>query len=223
MSPSDPRTDRHQDDPDRGFVALTRQFADIAGPDGLSFGEMLDHIDERAFGLLILVLAIPCLVPGLPGAQIIAIPIVILSAQLMVGRSEPWLPRGVLRRRIGQSWLGRMADFAAKRMGWIERLSRPRLSLFASGPGERLAGLFMMLAAVTVMLPLTNTIPSVALTLMSAGLIQRDGLFVLAGVVVSAGWVTFLVGLPIAALVFGMPQAVAIFDRMFGWLQGLFG
>jgi hypothetical protein len=161
--------DRHQDDPNHGFVALTRLFADVAGPDGLSFGEMLDRIDERAFGLLILVLAIPCLVPGLPGAQLIAIPIFLLSAQLMLGRSEPWLPRGVLERRIGKTWLERMADFAGKRMGWIERLSRPRLHVFAAGFGERFAGLWMMLAAVTVMLPLTNTIPSVALTLMSAG------------------------------------------------------
>jgi uncharacterized membrane protein YfcA len=53
-------------------------------------------------------------------------------------------------------------------------------------------------------------------------LIQRDGLFVLAGALLAMAWVGFLVVLPIAALVFGMPQAVAVWDQMFGWMQGLF-
>ena len=223
MTQSDLAAARHADDPAHGFVKLTRTFADAAGPDGLTFGDMLDRIDERAFGLLILVLAIPCLVPGLPGAQLIAVPILILSAQLLLGRNEPWLPRSVLRRGIGRKWLERMADFAEKRMSWIERLSRPRLRLSASGFGERFAGFWMMLAALTVMLPLTNTVPSVSLTLMSAGLIQRDGGFVLVGAIIAAAWVAFLIGLPVAALVFGAPQAVALWDSMFGWLGGVFG
>lgn len=216
--------DRHTDRPAQSFVGLVGDLATAAGPDGLSLGEIRDRLDERAYGLLILILAVPCLVPALYGVpQIIGVPILILAGQLVLGRKEPWLPDAVLRRRIGKAWLDRMADFADKRMGWIERLSRPRLrALAATDFAERFAGLWMIVATLTIVLPMTNTVPSVALALLAAGLLQRDGVFVLAGAAVSAGWAGFLVGLPVAAFVFGFQPAIDLWDRMFGWLQGLF-
>ena len=55
-----------------------------------------------------------------------------------------------------------------------------------------LAAAFMILATLTIVLPMTNTIPSVALALLSVGLIQRDGLFVLAGCAVTTVWLAIL-------------------------------
>jgi hypothetical protein len=181
--------DRVSDDPGRGFIAVLGDVAAASGPDGASVGEIADRLDERAFGLLILAFTLPCLVPGLPGAQIIAIPIFLLAAQVMIGRREPWLPNWVLEANVKKSWLDGVASFAAKRLAWTERLARPRLRFLASGIAERLIGLIMALAAVTVMLPITNTIPSVALTLMAIGLIQRDGLFTLGGAGVAIAWI----------------------------------
>ena len=126
--------------------------------------------------------------------------IVILAAQLLVGREEPWLPQWVLRLRARASWLKAMADFAEQRLGWIDRFSRPRLSAFASGAGEKLAALFMILATLTIVLPMTNTIPSVALSLLAVGLIQRDGLFVIGGAVVATAWIGLLTTLAVAFL-----------------------
>ena len=193
IQPSDAPHDLHTDDGRKGFIGLTRDLADAGGEDGLTLGEIRDRLDERGFGLLILILAIPCLVPALYGVpQVIGVPIILLAAQMLIGRKEPWLPGVLLRRRAPASWLKRMADFAEKRMGWFERLSRPRLKVLAHGIGERLAAAFMILATVTIVLPMTNTVPSVALALMSVGLIQRDGLFVLGGMVVSTAWAAFL-------------------------------
>jgi hypothetical protein len=215
--------DRHSDPPGRGFVALIGDLAAAAGPDGLTLGQVRDRLDERAFGLLILILAIPCLVPALYGVpQIIGVPILILAVQLLIGRKEPWLPKAVLNRRINKAWLDRMADFAGKRMGWVERLSRPRLTSFVTGVGDQVAGLFMIIATLTIILPMTNTIPSLALALLAAGLLQRDGLFVLAGAGLSAAWAGALVAVPVAAFAFGAPWAVELWDRLFGWLQRLF-
>jgi hypothetical protein len=215
--------DYHADDPHRGFVGLVQDLAANAGPDGMSLGEVRDRMDERAFGLLILILAIPCLVPALYGVpQIIGVPILILAAQLVAGRKEPWLPEAILKRRINKPWLDRMADFASKRMGWVERLSKPRLTAFSDGAGQRFAGLWMVLATLTIVLPLTNTVPSVALALLSAGLLQRDGLFVLAGAAISIAWAGLLVAIPVAAFVFGFAPAVELWDRVFGALERLF-
>jgi hypothetical protein len=187
-----------------------------AGPDGLTIRDIRDRMDERAFGLLILILTIPCLVPALYGVpQVLGIPILLLAGQILVGRKEPWLPEGVLKRRVPKAWLDRMADFATKRMGWFERLSRPRLSWLATGVGERLAALFMILATLTIVLPMTNTVPSVALALLSVGLIQRDGAFVALGSAVALAWAGLLAALAVG-LVMGASWAVSLFNRFGG-------
>ena len=106
----------------------------------------------------------------------------------------------MLALRAKGSWLKAMADFAESKLSWIDRLSRPRLTRFADGPGEKLAAGFMILATLTIVLPMTNTIPSIALALLAVGLIQRDGLFVLAGAAVAAVWLTLLGALATAVL-----------------------
>lgn len=209
-------TNHHTDDHRQGFIALVAGLAEASGPDGLTLREIRDRLDERAFGLMILILAIPCLVPALYGVpQIVGIPILLLAGQMLVGREEPWLPEAALKRSVSKAMLDRMADFATKRMGWLERLSRPRLSLFTKGIAEQAAAAFMILATVTIILPMTNTVPSVALCLLSVGLIQRDGLFVAAGAVVATGWATALAIVGIGFVV-GAGWAVGLMAHVTG-------
>lgn len=196
------------------FIGVIVQLAESAGPEGLTLGEVMDRLDERAFGIAILILAVPCLVPALYGVpQIVGVPILLLTLQLLAGREEPWLPQSWLKRRISREWLDRMATFAEKRMGWFEQLSRPRLSWLTVGFGEKLVGIFMILATLTIVLPMTNTVPSVALALLAVALIERDGLFAALGMAIAAGWVGFLVTLALA-LFFGAAWAVALIDRV---------
>jgi len=190
---SPPSPASQQDDVSHNVTRLLRRLADDGGETGLTLQEIRDRLDERAYGLLILLLSIPCLVPGLYGVpQVVGLIVILLAGQILVGREEPWLPRWFLNLRCKGAWLKAMADFAESKLGWIDRLSRPRLRRFADGPGEKLAAVFMILATLTIVMPLTNTIPSVALALLSVGLIQRDGLFVLAGCAVTTVWLTIL-------------------------------
>ena len=206
----------HVDNPKQSFTALVAGLAAMSGPEGMTLREIRDELDERGFGLMILILAIPCLVPALYGVpQIVGIPILLLAGQMLAGRIEPWLPEAVLKRRVSKAWLDRMADFATRRMGWFERLSRPRLTLFTVGWAERVVALFMILATVTIVLPMTNTVPSVALTLLAVGLIQRDGLFVLAGAAVATGWAATLATVAIGFYV-GAGWAVSLIARFAG-------
>ncbi|WP_395945306.1 exopolysaccharide biosynthesis protein [Brevundimonas sp.] len=205
-----PSPSAHQDDVSHNVTRLLRRLSDDGGAAGLTLHEIRDRLDERAYGLLILLLSIPCLVPGLYGVpQVVGVAILLLAGQLLVGREEPWLPLWLLNLRAKGSWLKAMADFAESKLTWIDRLSRPRLRRFADGPGEKLAAVFMILATLTIVLPMTNTIPSVALALLSVGLIQRDGLFVLAGAAVTTGWLTLL-GAVAAGLLLGAEWATRL-------------
>ncbi|MDO1560215.1 exopolysaccharide biosynthesis protein [Brevundimonas sp. 2R-24] len=197
-TPPAPKTD----DVSHDLVRLLRRLADDGGESGLTLAEIRDRLDERAYGLLILLLSIPCLVPGLYGVpQVVGLVIIVIAAQLLLGREEPWLPGWMLRLRARQSWLNAMADFSEQRLGWIDRLSRPRLLMFSTGFGERLAAVFMILATLTIVLPLTNTIPSVALALLAVGLIQRDGLFVLGGCAIATAWIGLLSAVGVGLLI----------------------
>jgi len=193
---------QHSDDDRQDLAHLLRRLADDGAGSGLTVDEIRDRLDERAYGLLVLILAIPCLVPGLYGVpQVVGLAILILAFQLLLGREEPWLPRWFLNLRARASWLEGMADFTEKRLGWLERLSRPRLRAFSVGPGERFAAIFMILSTLTIVLPMTNTIPSVALALLAVGLIQRDGLFVLGGAAVATAWLGLLTAVGVGLLI----------------------
>ena len=209
-----------QDNVSRGFIGVVSDLADRSGAQGLTLAEIVDSLDERAFGLLLLVLTLPCLVPGLPGAQVIAIGILLLCLQVVMGREEPWLPAWFLRLRVRKAWLDAIAAFAVRRLVFLERLSKPRMAFFADGPGQRIAAVFMSLAAITVMAPITNTIPSVALTLCALGFIQRDGLLTLAGSLLAAAWVLFLAAL-LGALFFGAGLLLERGQEIFPFLGSL--
>lgn len=115
-----------------------------------------------------------------------------------------------------------MANFADKQLRWAEALSRPRLDVVATGSGERIVALVMSLAAFTVLLPITNTVPSIALTLMCIGLIQRDGVFALAGLVVGLAWLGILAILVVAlysGIGLGLDMAAEHAPGLEGWLR----
>lgn len=214
--------DLHRDNARLGFIDMIGRVAAAAGEEGASVGEIVDRLDERAFALLLLLLAIPCLVPGLPGAQIIAVPILLLALQVVAGRREPWLPGWFLRARVKKSWLDGLAGFSVKRLRWTERVSAPRLTLLATGFGERIVGLVIALVSITIMLPITNTLPSLAITLMAVGLLQRDGLFTLVGATLGLAWVGLL-GAIVGGVLLGAGFALRFVAENAPWLADWLG
>lgn len=172
------------------------------GLDGerMTLGTLVDRLGDRAFGLIILFLALPCCIPGVPGLpSIFGIPMALLAAQLVAGRHQVWLPTWVRRRSIKRTVFVRMMQAAYPFLQRVERFIRPRWIALTGGRSERLAGLWMLLMAMSVCLPLpaTNTAPAMAIALMAIGFLERDGLAVLAGVVLG------VIGLGLIALTYG--------------------
>jgi hypothetical protein len=124
----------------------------------------------------------------------------------MIGR-RPWLPAVVSVRSMPH------ADFAAlvRRISpWLkraERLLRPRLSWLALPPMEYAIGaVCLLLAAVlTLPIPLGNVLPAVAISLLALAVLERDGLWVLAGLAVAL--VSMLV---VSGVIFALVQAALL-------------
>lgn len=206
-------------DPDEsatGLIARLQEIADQTPDDGISLADFIEALSERAFGVVLFALGLPVCIPFLYVIpQIVALPMIVLAGQMVAGMGEPWLPAKFSERRIPKSGLVRMASSGRRWFGWMERLARPRL-LFLSGPtGERVVGTFFCLfcASILVPLPLTNSAPGIAIVVASLGLITRDGILILLGLIWGTAWIVMLaIGGP--ALIY------AIIDTVRGLASG---
>jgi hypothetical protein len=142
--------------------------------------------------------------------------------QMAAGRNEVWLPKAALNAKVKRGWIDAIAGFVDKRLRWTERLSKPRLTGLASGWSERLIGLVIALAAITIMLPITNTIPSLAITIAAVGMLQRDGLFTLAGCGLATAWMLFL-AIMIWGVFSGAGFAIKFISEHVPWLTQFLG
>ncbi|MEM8936272.1 MAG: exopolysaccharide biosynthesis protein [Pseudomonadota bacterium] len=176
-----------------------------AGPEA-SLGDVLDRLDERAYGLLLLLLALPCCVPFiylLP--QIVALPMLAIAGQLAAGRRHPWLPPALRNRKFSIAALQGVVGRSEKYLSFIERFATPRLTIITSHAGARVVGLLLLVptASILVPLPSTNTLPGIGVAVASIGLIERDGLLVILGLLLGLAWVALLLflGLEAASLI----------------------
>lgn len=171
-----------------------------------TLGDIVDRLDERAFGLLLLLLALPCCLPFvylLP--QIVAVPMLALAGQMAAGRHHPWLPGKLRARAISVKSFLSVLDRSEKYVRWVERLARPRLQFMARGLGARIVGALLLIptASILVPLPSTNTIPGIGVAAASLGLVERDGLLIIAGLLIGFIWVglLFFLGFEAASLI----------------------
>ncbi len=162
----------------------------------VTLGELSDGMQERAFGLLILLLALPCALPfiyGLP--QLVALPMLVLTFQMARGYKAPWLPQTLRKRRLSINALLGVLATTRKYAGWLERLAHPRFVAISSPSAQRIVGALMLVPCLSILvpLPLTNTVPGIAVGIAAVGLIQRDALFIILGLITGFLWVSLLV------------------------------
>lgn len=185
----------HETAPRLSLIRAIQVIAENAGEAGVTLREFLEALGERAFGAMLFVLALPCCIPFLYGVpQVVAVPMMAIAAQMAFGRHEPWLPGKLADRRIDKKGLERMAKGGRKFFGWLEVFAAPRL-LFLSGPtAERFVGFILVIFCASILTPLpsTNTVPGIAVAIAAYGLMERDGLLVLIGLVLGALWVSLL-------------------------------
>src|SRR5690606_6809952 len=108
----------------RKFSEVLREFAAESGRESISIGDLLAAMGDRAFGALMLIFALPNVLPTPPGTSgILGVPLIFLAAQLAFGR-RPWLPGMIARRSISSAHFITMIDRAAPWLARAEKLLR---------------------------------------------------------------------------------------------------
>ena len=156
---------------------ISRIVAEVAAAfpgERISLGEMATAFGDRAFGMLLLLLLLPGLLPGM--ASGFGTPLLILGVQMVLGLRVPKLPGILARQTIKRSDLLRLASASSKGLGRIERYVRPRPGFFTSPLGERIIGWITAYVAIMLILPGpgTNGPPAFGNIVMALGLIEHD-------------------------------------------------
>jgi hypothetical protein len=180
--------------------------------DPVTIWRVRDALGDRSLAALLAFFAAINLLPLPPGTTIVlGPPLVIVACQMVLGHSRVWLPRSILDRSIPADKFRAMTGKAMPKLLWLERLIRPRYWPFRDErTADRVIGAVALVFAIAVTLPIPfgNWLPAFSIFLLSLALSERDGLCLIAGLVV--GVIAFLV----IALVAG--AAHAAYGALFG-------
>ncbi len=164
-------------DEDGHGAPISRIVAEVAARfpgERISLGEMAEAFGDRAFGLLILLLLLPSLLPGM--ASVFGTPVLILGVQMGLGRRTPKLPGFIAKQSIKRADLLRLSGASSKWLKRVEQYVKPRPGWFTTPAGDKLFGWLTAYVALMLILPGpgTNGPPAFGNLVMALGLVEND-------------------------------------------------
>ena len=165
---------------------LLRQMRDTAArEDVITVGNILQLCGVRGFAFLLLALALLNIVIFMvPFISILfGLPMVILSAQLVLGLRAPIFPDAIRHRTIKREPFIAGIDRAIRAVEALERFIKPRFTFISDPKFTRIHGLAALIMSIMVALPIpvVNVPPSIGLVMLALGILTRDGIFILIG------------------------------------------
>ncbi len=154
--------------------------------EGLTLGIFVEEAGDQTFGLMVLLLSLPSLIPGLnvPMALLGGLATIGLGLQMAVGSGKPALPARLKRQRIHK---GKIKEALATFERQLDRLpSGPRRPLPRRWMGLWVAWTAFLLF-IPVLLPFGNIFPAAVLCLLGAALMEERPLWGWLGIAGSLG------------------------------------
>ena len=165
----------------------------------LSVADIVAVLRDRAFALLVVLLGLPNCLPMPPPIPLVCgFLLALVAVQMIAGRPAPWLPRALLRRSVPRADVERAVRRAAPIFRRLERFSRPRITVLETAGAIRAIGVVLLILAIGIIFalpPIIGQIPlGIAVCLLGLGLVERDGLVVIAGLAIGSIGLTLNVG-----------------------------
>lgn len=149
----------------------------------VSVEQLLEPLRRRAFGFLLLLLAIPNFLPvpiGIGG--IMGLLVIALGLEMLIGLEHPWIPGFLRRRTMSREGLLRFLDRIEPMTRRLERICKPRLQRLTRRPFTFVSGAIMILVGILLALPIpfTNYVFGGLLIAFAFALVERDGALLMA-------------------------------------------
>lgn len=170
-----------------------------------SLGAILEAVGNRSFGPLLLLAGLITFAPligDIPGVPtIMGLFVLLIGVQMLFRRKHFWLPHWLLSRSVAQDKLCKAVQWLRPAARFLDRLLRPRLTIFTSGVAVYLIAIVCILLALAMpvmeLVPFSANGAGAALTAYGLALTMRDGLLAL----FAFGFTTATAGLVIYYLV----------------------
>lgn len=166
------------------------------GSQKVTLAAILEGFHERGFGFFLLIMGLFCIIPvptfGLK--SLVCLPMAFLTIQQAMGRHTLWLPKIFTKQVIKEEIFDAFIDHSLTWTRKLENVAKPRMPFMTQGLQSRLIGITgtFMIACIIIPLPFTNTVPAIGIILMAVGVLMRDGLAILSGMILgtvySAVW-----------------------------------
>lgn len=167
----------------RTTTQLVREVLAAQDSDQITLDTLLVPLRARAFGVLLLVLAIPNFIPAPIGiGGIMGTLVAILGLQMLFGLEHPLIPKRMRRRAMRRQRLEQFLDRCIPVTRRLEKWCKPRLINVMTRPWSLVSGLTLLLLGILLALPIpfTNYLFGVILLAYAFALIERDGALVIA-------------------------------------------
>jgi len=160
--------------------------------DSVSIRDLRDAVGRRSFAPLLLATSLVGFTPlgGIPGVPTtLAVIIVSIAAQIILGFGSIWLPTFILDRRIARSKLERGVNALKSPARLVDKVIRPRLVFLTVRPYSYVIALICILLGFTV--PPLELVPFIdiplwgAIVAFSLALVAHDGLLVIVAFVLT--------------------------------------
>ena len=172
-----------------------------------TLGGLVETFGEKSFAILfVLLLGVPALpIPTGGATHVFEVIAALVALQLIAGRHEVWLPRRWQAIRLGGERQQRFLNSLMRFIRRLERFSRPRFTfLFHHRLSDVAFGLLVIggSAAAFVAPPFSglDTLPALAVVVISLGMLLEDALIAIAGVILGIVGVALEVVLGAAAV-----------------------
>jgi hypothetical protein len=177
---------------------LLRHLLDGLEGDKVTVGWIVARLGSRSFGAVILLLALPNVVPQIPGmSTVFGLLIMLPAMQLVLGLRQMWLPDFLAKIKLPADKVAAVVTLAIPWVEKFEKLIKPRLTVLTYPPMENLVGAAVLLLGFILFLPIpgANWLPAMACCLFALGMMERDGLFSLAGWAATVGSLVIFVAI----------------------------
>lgn len=172
-----------------------------------TLGGLIDVFDEKAFALLfVLLLGVSALpIPTGGATHVFDVIAVLVAGQLVLGRERIWVPKRWLGLQLAGSKQQKFLNGLMKAIRWLERFSKPRFRFLFN---HRLSNIVFGVTVIAFTAgaffapPFSglDTLPALAVVLISLGVLLEDIVIVVVGLVIGVGGVILEITLGKAAV-----------------------
>lgn len=187
--------------------------------DSITFFEIKQALHKNSFEVFLMLFSLPLIipVPAPPGySTVFSLPLILFSIQFLCGHKTPWIPRFIGKRSIKRKTLRYILEKTIPFLHKVELFSKERFSIFNNPIGEKIYGIITLSSAILIAVPLpfTHSIPALGIVVLSFGILNRDGLISLLGVLIG------LIGLFITILVLLLSEE--LITKLFSFFSSFF-